>query len=249
MQTQDPHNSGLKAILRRLLTLLKLNARYAITPGISIAGINVFRESRSGPHRFRALYALDHALTLKPRSVLDVGSGGGDHARAFVASGSRVLCVDYGTSIYATQGRPDGLETVNIDINRFVPEQKFELVWASHVLEHQRNVGQFIEKLVECCADHGQVCITLPDPHRNLWGGHLSIWSPGLLAYNIVLCGIDLSDATFVRGTNEFSIFFSPRRIELPAGLTYDSGDLRLLSAYLPAQLSENSDPWQVFGR
>jgi trans-aconitate methyltransferase len=133
------------------------------------------------------------------------------------------------------------------DFNSYsAPERKFDLVWASHVLEHQRNVGTFLDRLVDCCGDGGFICITVPDPHRHLWGGHLTLWSPGLLAYNIVLSGLDISAAKFIRGTNEFSILFTPKKVSLPR-LTFDYGDLKLLEAYLPGQLTEYADPWRVW--
>ncbi len=235
----------LKETARRLLSIIGLNIRFAVTPGVSLLGFNLFIDHRPGPPKGRSQYALDAALALHPATVLDVGSGGGHHARAFVEAGAQVLCVDYGTSIYARNTPSALLDVVHVDFNQFVPPRKYALVWASHVLEHQRNVGQFIEKLIECCADDGHICITLPDPHRNLWGGHLTLWSPGLLAYNIVLCGVDLSASRLIRGTNEFSILFGPSRIQLPAALSYDNGDLALLSSFLPAGLSENVDAWR----
>jgi hypothetical protein len=86
----------------------------------------------------------------------------------------------------------------------------------------------------------------VPDPHRHLWGGHLTIWSPGLLAYNIALCGVDLSDALFIRGTQESSIIFQLKKVLLPEDLTYDLGDIDKISHLLPSSLSEGDDPWKV---
>jgi 2-polyprenyl-3-methyl-5-hydroxy-6-metoxy-1,4-benzoquinol methylase len=229
-----------------LLSLAKLNVRPSIAPGIAILGVNVFFDQRPGPHKPRSTYALDYALKLHPHTVLDVGSGGGQHARTFQQNGADVLCVDYGTSVYARKSTVDGLTVIQTDFNTFDPQQKYDLVWASHVLEHQRNAGAFIERLVACCSDDGHICITIPDAHRKLLGGHVSMWSPGLLAYNIVLCGIDISRAVFVRGTHEFSIFFKPARINLPADLTYDRDDLEKLSRYLPQGWTEFKDPWKV---
>ena len=76
-----------------------------------------------------------------------------------------MLCVDYGTSIYAQKKLDDGIEVVNVDFNTFKATEKFDLVWASHVLEHQRDIGSFIERLMNCCSCDGYVSITLPDPH------------------------------------------------------------------------------------
>jgi 2-polyprenyl-3-methyl-5-hydroxy-6-metoxy-1,4-benzoquinol methylase len=238
--------SQLKKIVRSVLSRLGLSVRTQVTPGVSLLGFNVFSEDRNGPARFRSAYAMDYAISLKPKTVIDVGSGGGYHADQFRTNGSEVTCVDYGTSIYATESKINDLRVINVDFSEFAPKEKYDLVWASHVLEHQRNVGTFLEKLIECCSYNGHVAITLPDPHRTLWGGHLTQWSPGLLAYNVALCGIDLSDSVFIRGTNEFSLFFRPKQVSLPRDLTYDYGDLTKISAYLPQQFNENSDPWNV---
>lgn len=248
MEPEQSHieHAGLKNLARNSLSKLGLNLTYALTPGISALGLNIFRDSRPGPFRYRSSYALDFALGLNPQTVIDVGSGGGRHAQLFVENGCDVLCVDYGTSIYAQNAEFKGLTVVNTDFNQFTSEMKFDLVWASHVLEHQRNVGTFIERLIDCCAPDGMVCITVPDPHRNLWGGHVTLWTPGLLAYNVVLSGVDLSNAKFVRGSAEFSLFFAPKRITLPANLTFDYGDLDKLAHYLPQGWCENGDPWKV---
>jgi 2-polyprenyl-3-methyl-5-hydroxy-6-metoxy-1,4-benzoquinol methylase len=155
--------------------------RYSVTPGVSLLGLNVFFDNRHGPPKERARYALDAALALKPVTVLDVGSGGGYHAQAFARAGAQVLCVDYGTSIYARNAVSGPVQVVYADFNQFEPPQRYHLVWASHVLEHQRDVARFLERLIACCTDDGHICITVPDPHRNLWGGHLTMWSPGLL--------------------------------------------------------------------
>lgn len=238
--------ASIKGLLRGSLGRLGMNSTYPVNPGVSLFGVNFFRDSRPGPVRFRSAYALDYALRLRPQSVLDVGSGGGEHAQEFAKAGSDVLCVDYGTSVYAQRSQPTNLNVVHADFMEYRPNRKFDLVWASHILEHQRNAGAFIERLIEWCSDDGYVCITVPDPHRNLWGGHVSLWTPGLLAYNVAMCGVDISDAFFVRGTGEFSLFFHPRRVPLPADLTYDYGDVQKLEPRLPPELKEDCDPWAV---
>jgi len=246
-ETAHIKHRKLKHFMRASLGAMKLNLTYSLTPGVSVMGMNLFRDSRAGPLRYRACYAMDYAIAaLKPKTVLDVGSGGGFHAQEFRKNGSKVTCIDFGTSIYAENAENEGLEVIYTDFNTYQSSVKYDLVWASHILEHQRNPGAFIEKLVEACAEDGHVCITVPDPHRNLWGGHVSLWSPGLLAYHVVLCGVDASDAKFVRGSNEFSIIFKPRRVPVPADLHYDYGDLQKLEKYLPQGLTESSDPWGI---
>jgi 2-polyprenyl-3-methyl-5-hydroxy-6-metoxy-1,4-benzoquinol methylase len=242
----EVHDTRGRMAVRNILGLFGLNVVNSFLPGLAFFGVHVFRERRPGPMRPRSSYALDHALKLAPKSVLDVGSGGGFHARAFAEAGSEVLCVDYGTSVYARHGQRDGLTVVNVDFNAFHSEKKFDLIWASHILEHQRNVGVFLEKLIDCCSEDGTIAITVPDPHRKLAGGHVTLWTPGLLAYNVALCGVDISDARFIRGTHEFSIFFKRRKVPLPDDLTYDYGDLDKLAKYLPQGMKEESDAWDA---
>ena len=226
----------------KYLSKLGLEVNYGLDGGISLFGMNLSRARKSYAERSES--ALTYCRTLKPATVLDVGSGGGQHASAFAGNGAAVTCIDYGTSIYAkTSTLTPNVSVVNADFGTWVPDRFYDLVWASHVLEHQRNVGSFISKLIACCALGGHVCIIVPAPHRRLWGGHVTLWTPGLLAYNIVLAGVDLSGATLEYGYRETWIVFSPKRIDMPA-LTFDSGDLDLLAPYLPKGFRENSEPW-----
>lgn len=232
--------SGLKDRLKKL-SKLGIEVNHSLDSGVSLFGLNVSR-SRA---RFdqRSSVALKRCLDLKPATVLDVGSGGGYHAEAFQNAGARVTCIDFGTSIYANDATDATLKVINTDFNRWSPDQKYTLVWASHVLEHQRNVGHFVDKLIECCAPDGHIAITVPFPHRRLWGGHLSLWTPGLLAYNVVLSGVDLRDAYLFYGYRETTLIFRPTPFTLPA-LTYDSGDIDMLAPYLPRGFRENGEPW-----
>ena len=224
------------------LSYLGIEINYALDDGISIFGVNLSKVKHS--YDMRSGVALNRCRKFKPNNVLDVGSGGGEHASAFLQDGAEVTCIDFGTSIYATEAEAkevSGIRLIKADFVSWDIDQKYDLVWASHVLEHQRDVGTFVEKLISCCEENGRIAITVPTPHRNLWGGHLTLWSPGLLAYNIVLCGIDLSSAELFYGYREVSIIFSPIYISLPE-LTHDSGDLYKLQKYLPQGFGENSD-------
>ena len=236
----------IKKIARKILSFFGLNIRFAVVPGISFFGINIHRDVRKGSADFRGNYALEYCKNLDIKNVLDVGSGGGEHAQEFLDCGKDVLCIDFGTSVYAQEPKANKISVINEDFINFESDKKFDLIWASHVIEHQRNVGSFIDKAIQLCSEDGYVCITIPDPHRHLWGGHLTLWSPGLLAYNIVLAGIDISDAIFLRGTLESSIIFKLNKVNLPEDITYDSGDIKKLAHLMPSELNEGSDPWKI---
>ncbi len=231
----------MKSALKKL-SRFGLEINHGLDAGLSVFGLNIGRARH--PYTQRSAVALAYCRALRPRSVLDVGSGGGQHATAFASDGAEVNCVDFGTSVYAKASAPSGnVSVTHADFTRWTPPKAYDLVWASHVLEHQRNVGAFVDRLVSCCAADGHVAIIVPFPHRRLWGGHLTLWTPGLLAYNIVLAGVDLSDAVLQYGYRETWIVFQPKRIALPP-LTFDSGDIDLLAPYLPAKFRDNSEPW-----
>lgn len=229
----------MKEILRRLFGL---SVSRTVSPGFNFGNLNFRLEGRYMSAQ-RAGEALRFALSKQPLSVLDVGSGGGFHARCFSEAGAMVTCVDYGTSVYAENADYDkNIKVLNGDFNSIPISAEYDLVWASHVLEHQRNPGVFIDKLVSCCKQNGIVVITVPCAHRRLLGGHLTLWSPGLLAYNVVLSGVDLSDAIVIKGKDEFSLVFSLNRISLPDTLTFDKHDIEKLKDFLPSFVVEGGD-------
>jgi len=230
-----------KEFLKKLASL-GTEVNHPFDSGMSIAGANLGLARHS--YAARSEVALDYCKELSPQSVLDVGSGGGHHADAFASGGAQVTCIDFGTSVYATV--PDSLSgpaVIRTDFNTWQPDKNYSLVWTLHVLEHQRNVTAFLERLISCAAHDGHVATTVPFPHRRLWGGHLSLWTPGLLAYNIVLCGVDLISAKLLYGYRETSIIFQPIRHSLPE-LTFDSEDVTRLAQLPPLQFGENRDAW-----
>jgi SAM-dependent methyltransferase len=230
-----------------ILTNLGVTSMEHITPGISLFG-NRFRWNKQKPIKRNSYYAAAQVIKMRPRNLLDIGAGKGAHSDYFSKNGIDVTWLDLGTSIYAQdmETRNSSVKYIFGNFLDIVFTEKFEFVWAAHVLEHQSNVGQFLNKILQVTADNGYICITVPNPHRNLWGGHLSLWTPGLLAYNIVLSGVDLKNATWINGVNEFSVVYKKQTIILPKDLTYDSGDLKKLSHLLPDGLGENTDPWNV---
>ena len=238
----------MKKILKKFLRLLNLEIDSAVDRGVSIFGLNI-RNLKSNAQYCEGIKGsniIDYCLKFNSKNVLDVGAGSGIHAEIFAKNGSNVLCIDYGTSKYAKDFKiyKKNIKRENVDFNNWENKKKYDLVWASHVLEHQQNVGIFLKKLINCCNEEGYICIMVPFLHRTLWGGHLSLWTPGLLAYNIVLQGINLSHSKIKYGYREFAIIFKPKFCKLPEDITFDYGDLDKLRKYLPYELSENSDPW-----
>jgi SAM-dependent methyltransferase len=218
-----------------------------INPGISILG-NRFRRSTPKKRQYNSYYAANYVANLNPKTLLDIGAGDGTHTEFFASAGIQATWLDLGTSVYAVaqeKKNPD-IHYIEGDFLSLNIVEKYECSWASHVLEHQANVGLFIRKLREVTVDNGWICITVPNPHQKLWGGHVTLWSPGLLAYNIVLTGVSLKSAVWINGTNEFSVVFRNQSCSLPSDLTLDSGDLEKLQELLPDELARDWNPWSI---
>ncbi|MGH8617570.1 MAG: class I SAM-dependent methyltransferase [Burkholderiales bacterium] len=161
-----------------------------------------------GPHHFTLNFAVHAIMKLLEgydfESVLDIGSGDGEHAKFFRHFGKQVYSVDL-------EGKADYLG----DFTQLTLDRQFDVVWCSHVLEHQRNVGIFLEKLFAALKDDGILAITVPvHPRQRLIAGHITSWNAGLLCYNLILAGFDCREACLLQ-TNELSLLVRKKRAVL----------------------------------
>ncbi len=168
-------------------------------------------------------------------TVLDVGGGAGEHGEVFCAFGKHVTGVDYGKSVYFER-RNLRRDVIVGDFNTLRLAHRYDLVWCSHVLEHQLNPHHFLQRLHEATAEGGVLAITVPPAKHEIVGGHVSLWNPGLLLYRLVLAGFDCRQARVRQYGYNVSVIVEKRSIELPE-LAYDCGDVRRLRAFLPAGL------------
>jgi len=186
---------------------------------------------------------LQHLLDERDfQTVLDVGSGAGQHAEMLRRHGKTVTEVDYGTSHYFKDGQQDA--DAEILIGDFVTlsiEKLYDCVLASHVLEHQPNVGAFLKKLHAVTREGGVVGISVPPLKHQIVGGHLTLWNGGLLLYNMVLAGFDCRAAWLRKYAYNISLVVVKRSIE-PQGLVYDSGDIGRIAEFLPEGFTEGFD-------
>ncbi len=157
-------------------------------------------------------------------TVLDVGSGPGEHASAFRKAGKIVTETDFAR---------DG----DYLLQQF--DEPFDLVWCSHVLEHMPNVRAFLMTLSQDCKPGGILAITVPPAKPEIVGGHLSIWNAGLLVYNLVVAGIDCREIRLKKYDYNISAIVRNNRISLPT-LRNDTGDIDTLQPFMPAFLKNN---------
>lgn len=123
------------------------------------------------------------------KTVLDIGSHAGMVAQVLRNVGAKVTTVEISPG-YEADHKSDYLDTQ-------FPE-KFDAIWCSQILEHQRNAGRFLDKVFDDLKDGGVLALTVPHNQmdRRLQFGHCNLFSPLLLIYHLVLAGFDCSEAS-----------------------------------------------------
>lgn len=181
----------------------------------------------------------DQALQLVLReyefnTVLDIGSGGGMHKKVFEDNGKTVTAVDFGTSVYfqAKLGE-QSQQVMQVDYLDHEFEEKFDLIWASHVLEHQVNPNLFLKKIFNDLNDGGVLAVTVPPLKNQIVGGHVTLWNAGLLLYQLVLAGFNCRNPRIKSYGYNISVVVEKQPVSLPV-LDNDSGDIARLRDFLP---------------
>ena len=184
-------------------------------------------------------------------SVLDIGAGELLHSQIFANYGKSVTAIDLGTSIYYDKSHLKEHEKISKIIGNFYDisfEQQFDLIWLSHVLEHQVNPGTFLDKVISLAKENGIIAITVPPLKHNIVGGHVSLWNAGLILYRLVLAKIDCRDAIILSYGYNISVIVRKKTIEYLPELQFDAGDIKRIRPYLPDQLdfkpNSNDDPF-----
>lgn len=158
-------------------------------------------------------------------SVLDVGAGQGLHAKRFREAGKFVTTID-SSSHWAA---PDIL----MPIMELETEDQFDLIWCSHVLEHQLNPNLFLKKIFSLLKPGGIYAITIPPMRPKLVGGHVNTWNAGILTYNLVMANYDCRDAAVKEYDYNISIIGRKRYATHPP-LHMDRGDIEKLAPFFP---------------
>lgn len=177
----------------------------------------------------RAELALEACLRLGARTAIDIGSGDGSHAARLRSAGVQVTTI----SLREPADVVGDYLTAQLD--------PVDLVWASHVLEHQPNPGLFLKKCFADLADGGWLCVTVPPLKRQIVGGHVTLWNAGLLLYNLVLAGFDCRDARVKTYGYNITVLVQKRRAVLPH-LSMDYGDIEALAEFFPMPVSNGFD-------
>lgn len=173
--------------------------------------------------------ALEKLLEYDFDTVIDIGSGQGEHANALRKQGKAVTTISL-----------EPPADLIADFNE-VALEPVDCIWASHVLEHQRNPGMFLEKCFALLKNDGLLAVTVPPAKHNIVGGHVSLWNAGLLLYHLILAGFDCSQASVKSYGYNISVIVRKKQADLPR-LRFDSGDINSLKDFFPIKIGEGFD-------
>jgi len=116
-------------------------------------------------------------------TVLDIGSHAGNAAKIFAHLGKKVTTCEISPGF--TADYKDDYLNIRFPI-------QFDAIWCSQILEHQRNIGFFLNKVFDDLWDGGVLALTVPyeaGPHLSF--GHCNHFNPLLLIYHLVMAGFD----------------------------------------------------------
>ncbi len=158
-------------------------------------------------------------------TVLDIGSHRGTIPKILQAFGKKVTTIEVLEGFPTPDYKSNYLDTVF--------SEKFDCIWCSHILEHQLNVGQFLDKCYNDLRVGGILAVTVPCEYNNpkLSMGHSVYFSPWSLTYNVAAAGFDTRKAAIaVYLDNITMIVYKPNhKIEKKLGF----------APYPPINLSE----------
>ena len=112
-------------------------------------------------------------------------------------------------------------------------DRYYHALWCSHVLEHQTNIKGFLKTCLSVMGIGAWLFFLVPPMKTKVVGGHVSVWFPGLLLYNLVLAGIDCREAHVKRLGYNIACFVKYKPCVVPP-LKNDVGDIKTLAPWLP---------------
>ena len=148
-------------------------------------------------------------------SVMDIGCGDGHEADIFNLFVPDVITINHENTGYPATFQGDYLD--------FAADYQVQAIWCSHVLEHVRNPGIFLDKIFADLAHGGVLCLTVPyhdfcSPPDVTILGHCNRFNVATLVYHLVMAGFDCRSLRYCVYSGQISILLSKLRNDLPSG-------------------------------
>ena len=131
-----------------------------------------------------------HSIGKKFKTSLDIGSGEGVHSEIMRHAGLKVTAVD----------KHSHKADYNMDFMSYTKARQmdFDVVICSHVIEHQRNVGDFLDRIYDVLSDDGVLIISAPSEDHNLIEGHLNSFNVPLFLQQMIHAGFDCKNGKYL---------------------------------------------------
>ncbi|WP_165219701.1 methyltransferase domain-containing protein [Affinirhizobium pseudoryzae] len=118
----------------------------------------------------------------------------------------------------------------------------FDCIIAAHMLHRQRDPQRFLRRLHDLLPEYAILVLTVPALRYPMLHGELSIWSPGLVLYHLILAGFNCSSVKVLTQGEEISVI-----IEKDSIAPWEEGKplppLASLRRYLPARVDFVLEP------
>ena len=190
----------------------------------------------------RAVRLLEYAISKEPKKVLDIAVGKGNHARGFICQGAQVTGLDLTEApivhpLYDHIQSP--YETADIG------DRQWDMIWCCHTLEHIPNVQHFLVHLRKWLKDDGWLVISVPTQRQNrIHIGHLTLWSPALLIYNLVCSGWDCKEAKWYTESNTVGLIVQKKDEVDDEGHTSLPSEATWFNKYTPLLINHCDAAW-----
>jgi len=176
---------------------------------------------------------LDQTKNYNFETVLDIGAGKGQATRFFKEQSKKVTATGYSNEGLEIKGVKyiEGIEIS--DLSKF-KDKSFDAVWCSHVIEHTYNMGGGLREIRRILKDDGILFLTYPPYFPILCSGHFfQGGSICQMMYQLILCGFDAKNGSFIRHGSNVAGFVKKNFIKLPQ-LVHNPGDLKTLKNFFP---------------
>ena len=185
------------------------------------------------------------ALKLKGKKALDIGFGDGGASMLFALNSYDVTAIglDIDTYLFSEEKfQKLGIKFEQIALEDFQSKEEYDLIWASHVLEHTINVGLFLDKCASLLSKDGWLCVMVPPYKSDIVGGHVQTgWNLGQLMYVLLLSGYDIKNGHFIHHGYSVCAFVKKSKESLPK-VRMDRGDIETTSHLWPMDVKQGFD-------
>ena len=173
-----------------------------------ISKVNNYEITWGGLALIEFLISERHTIGKKFKTCLDIGCGDGVHGEIMKQAGLKVTGVDK----YSDKA------DFNMDFMSYTKarQMNFDVVFCSHVIEHQRNIGDFLDRIYDVLSDDGVLIITAPNHSTEiLVEGHLNSFLFPLFLQQMIHAGFDCKNGKYLSSIENSFIVTKARDFEL----------------------------------